>query len=207
MKQIADLLNIACFDGHIGEIKRLLSNRTERFPSLVASNTDDDDDASILLPPAHDLLFVFNYGSGCTPLLEVCSKSKRLSTDILMDVVKVLLDIAWNIQNSDNFLQLLLMRDAQQTGTVLHWLAMDPRDEIIKVASFLIRYFNKGSHHHSIGGGGGAMLTNAVDRRGETALDWARKYAIPVNPSDPDVSILRQRHVQRWQVLLMMFEE
>ena len=188
----------ACATGQTKKVKMLLSNKSGAFPRPSEEITQLQ-----LLPPAYDLVWVYNEGSGCTPLLDLCAKSLKLSPQHVLEAAKLILDAARSQDEIDNPIappstnaqRLLQMRDFKFNATALHWLALDPRQQVIKTVGLFLQQ-------------AGNALAQSIDRRGQTPLDWARNYSVmPENPAEEDDSVERQRHIGRWEVLMLAWEE
>jgi len=139
----------------------------------------------------------------------MCAKSVKLCPPHILTTVRLILNAARRLddnhddgkalssrQNRTTIQRLLQMRDLKYNATALHWLALDPRPTLLKVAGLMLQH-------------GGKSLTQAVDRRGQTPLDWARKHALaePDHPQTEDTAAERQRHVERWEVMMLAWEE
>jgi hypothetical protein len=83
LNNYAARLNLACTKGRLDEVRHRLSNETDNYP-----NPCDGDEADQELPPAEDLVWVYNRGSGCTPLLDLCAKSVKLSPQHALECKK-----------------------------------------------------------------------------------------------------------------------
>ena len=191
----------ACATGQTEKVEMILSNTTGDFPRL-----DEETEKLQLLPPACDIVWIYNQGSGCTPLLDLCAKSLKLSPQHVLETAKMILDAVetphdeFATQSSTStrrvlIQRLLQMRDFKFNATVLHFLALDPRPQMIRIAGLFLQH-------------AGHSLAQSIDRRGLTVLDWARNYAVmPENPAEEDDSVERQRHIGRWEVLMLAWEE
>ena len=188
----------AAATGRTQQVKHFLSNKSSDFPRPREGMAQVQ-----MLPPACDLVWVYNKGSGCTPLLDLCAKSLKLSPQHIHETAKMILavassnDLIGSSEDSTNnkIKRLLQMRDFKFNATALHWLALDPRRQLMKTAGLFLQH-------------AGTTLVESIDRRGLTALDWARRFSVmPENPAEENDTIERQRHVGRWEVLMLAWEE
>jgi Ankyrin repeats (3 copies) len=183
LKDFSFQLATACAGGETDSVEQLLSNKTTVFPRL---GTDLPH-----LPPAQDLIWIYNKGSGCTPLLDLCAKSfQQSSAHHTVSCAQRILKVAKTLDDDGDtsnktIRRLLQMRDFKFLATVFHWLALDPKPMILRLAGRLLRHVGK-------------PLSDFVDRQGHTPMDWAKKYAMK------DVSLHseeRQKHIARWEAI------
>ncbi|CAB9513398.1 expressed unknown protein [Seminavis robusta] len=202
----------ACAEGDTENVRLLLSNTTNQFPSEhrvpEEEPAENNHNNHHLLPPAQDLIWIYNQGSGCTPLLDLCAKSLKNEPQHILVSAKRILKVAKeadadsssiHAHNMTTTVQTLLqMRDFKFQATVLHWLALDPRPAILQIAGLFLQH-------------AGNALSQAVDKRGHTALEWARRYALNKDNdgsnNEDAIPEERQRHVERWQSIVLAWEE